>query len=84
MASPIPLSRDDDGAGGYEQRLVVEVRNRFDGSWSHGFEVIETCADDAGDHHFRLRRLSDGVVLPVLFSADDIVVRTNPPEPFGA
>jgi hypothetical protein len=53
--------------------VVVEVRNRFDGSWSHGFEVMETAGDDVSGPKFRLRRLSDGYVLPEWFAADDIV-----------
>lgn len=40
----------------------VEVRNGFDGSWSRGFEVA--AADEEG---YRLRRLSDGSVLPRSF-----------------
>jgi hypothetical protein len=49
----------------------VEVRSRFDGAWCHGFEVAEV-VDSLGQHAFRLRRLSDGAVLPALFSADDV------------
>jgi hypothetical protein len=45
----------------------VEVRNRLDGRWSRGFEVID---GDAGS--YRLRRLSDGGELPLRFSDDDI------------
>lgn len=58
----------------YEEGLVIEVRNRFDGSWSHGFEILEISAINATTRHYRLRRLSDGYVLPPVFSADDIVV----------
>ena len=45
----------------------VEVRNRFDAQWARGFEVVE--ADDDG---VRVKRLSDGEVLPVVFSGDDV------------
>ena len=45
----------------------VEVRNRFDAQWARGFEVVE--ADDEG---VRVKRLSDGEVLPVVFSGDDV------------
>jgi len=49
----------------------VEVRSRFDGTWCQGFEVAEVVTS-FGQHAFRLRRLSDGAVLPALFSADDV------------
>jgi hypothetical protein len=45
----------------------VEVRSRFDQHWARGFEVAEVVADG-----YRVRRLSDGVVLPLDFSDDDI------------
>jgi hypothetical protein len=45
----------------------VEVRRRFDAEWSDGFEVAEVT--DAG---YRIRRLSDGTVLPVDFSPEDV------------
>ncbi len=57
MQTTIPL---DPGAR-------VEVRNRFDGSWAPGFEVVE----DAGDG-YRLRRCSDGAMLPITFPGDDL------------
>ncbi len=40
----------------------VEVRRRFDQHWAKGFEVA-----DHGDDGYRLKRLSDGEVLPVPF-----------------
>ena len=45
----------------------VEVATRFTGTWSHGFVVARV--EDRGYH---LRRLSDGHVLPVVFSADEL------------
>lgn len=45
----------------------VEVRSRFDGSWARGFEIAEAGADG-----YRLLRLSDHAVLPVVFGEDDI------------
>lgn len=45
----------------------VEVRSRFDDQWSAGFEVIDTT-----DQGVRLRRLSDGAELPILFDVDDV------------
>ena len=52
----------------------VEVRNRFDGSWSIGGE-----ADDAGREPtaYRVRRLADAAVLNGTFRPDD--VRREPP-----
>lgn len=45
----------------------VEVRNRFHGGWSLGFEIAEL--DDDG---YRVRRLSDGSLLPVALSRADV------------
>lgn len=47
----------------------VQVRDRFEFRFRSGFEVCE--ATDAG---YRLRRRSDGVELPVEFSANDVRV----------
>jgi hypothetical protein len=45
----------------------VDVRNRFQGTWSRGFEIAEVT-----DGGYRLRRMSDGSVLGELFSRDDV------------
>jgi hypothetical protein len=45
----------------------VEVRNRFTGTWSRGFELVETVDDG-----YRVRRLSDGSILPTLFLPEDV------------
>jgi hypothetical protein len=50
--------------------VPVEVRTRYTGQWATGFEVVERTA-----HGYRLRRLSDGAVLPVEFSSDEVQVR---------
>lgn len=51
----------------------VEVRNRFDDSWSHGFSVAVV-----GEGAYQLRRLSDGSVLPAWFPAQMVrVERTD-------
>jgi hypothetical protein len=62
----------------------VEVRNRFDGSWSTGFEVAEAVGaggegSDAGrgPRAYRVRRLADAAVLNGTFRPDD--VRREPP-----
>ena len=45
----------------------VDVRNRFVGTWSHGFEVAEHVGTG-----YRVRRLSDNSVLPDVFPIDDV------------
>ncbi len=45
----------------------VDVRNRFVGSWSHGFEIAERVQGG-----YRVRRLSDDSVLPDVFPSEDI------------
>ena len=45
----------------------VEVRTAFDRSWARGFEV--EAVTDAG---YRLRRLSDGSLLPVTMPEDQV------------
>ncbi|MHB8670623.1 MAG: hypothetical protein ACYDAD_08705 [Acidimicrobiales bacterium] len=60
----------------------VEVQSRFDGSWVRGFEVAEV-ARTHGDRAtaLRLRRRSDGTVLPTLFDPEEVreLRRTSPP-----
>ncbi len=57
--------------GGFGIGDLVEVRNRFDDRWIHGFAVAVV-----GDAAYQLRRMSDGSVLPAWFAAD--VVRPDP------
>jgi hypothetical protein len=45
----------------------VEVMSSFDQAWKRGF-TVETMADDG----YRLRRASDGQVLPTAFAPDDV------------
>jgi len=59
-----------------EPRQDVEVRCRFDGTWVGGFQVTEA-TDVGGAQRFRLVRLSDGVVLPELFSREDVRPRAT-------
>jgi hypothetical protein len=49
----------------------VEVRARFDQRWARGFELVEIVQDE-GEARYRIRRRSDGSVLPALFIDDDI------------
>ena len=59
------------GAGdrvtGPEVGDLVEVATRFTGSWSRGFVVA-----DVEQHAYRVRRLSDGHVLPITFSVHEL------------
>jgi hypothetical protein len=50
-----------------EPGAAVEVRNRFEQRWARGFDIVEVTADG-----YRVRRLSDGSVLPVTFAFDDV------------
>ena len=53
--------------------LSIEVVCRFTGAWVSGFEVA-----DAGLDGCRVRRMSDGAILPVLFGYDEVrVARTK-------
>ena len=56
-------------ARGIEMGTEVEVRNRFTGEWSVGFEVV-----GHSDGVFRVRRLRDGAILPAAFRDDEIRV----------
>jgi hypothetical protein len=47
------------------------VRSRFEQRWSRGFEVSEVVNHDGHDR-YRVRRRSDGSILPVLFDGDDL------------
>jgi hypothetical protein len=49
----------------------VEVRSRFDHAWARGFEVAERISADTGPR-YRVRRRSDGSVLPVLFDDHEL------------
>jgi hypothetical protein len=45
----------------------VEVLTRYERHWASGFEIASV-----DDDRFRLRRHSDGAVLPASFSANEI------------
>ena len=49
----------------------IEVRARFDQRWARGFEVAEVVRE-GGSERYRVRRRSDGSILPVLFVVDDV------------
>jgi hypothetical protein len=50
----------------------VEVRNRFDGSWSTGFEVAEALPERDAPGAYRVRRVADHAVLNAVFRPDDL------------
>lgn len=51
----------------------VEVRSRFDGQWSSGFVLESEERDESGRIVGRkVRRLSDDMVLPVIFDVKDV------------
>jgi hypothetical protein len=68
-ASDGPAPGDEGGVGGLAEGTRVEVRNRLDGTWSRGFEIVGPI-----DGGYRIRRLSDGTQLPVTFTAGDVRV----------
>jgi hypothetical protein len=49
----------------------VEVRSRFEARWSRGFEIA-ACEDSSDKPVYKVRRRSDGSILPVLFNEDDL------------
>jgi hypothetical protein len=51
----------------------VEVLTRYEHHWATGFEIASVDAND----RFRLRRHSDGAVLPASFSAGEIRPRRS-------
>jgi hypothetical protein len=53
---------NDDSVVPLEPGTIVEVRNRFDGSWCPGFQIDQAVADE-----YIVRRCRDGAVLPETF-----------------
>jgi hypothetical protein len=47
--------------------VPVEIRNRYDGAWTEGFQVTEET-----EWGYRVRRLCDDIVLPELFKPDEV------------
>jgi hypothetical protein len=45
----------------------VDVRSRYVGAWSSGFEVAESMHNG-----YRIRRLSDDSILPDVFTKEDV------------
>jgi hypothetical protein len=57
--------------GVVEAGARIEVRARFDQRWARGFEVAEVVREGKAAR-YRVRRRSDGSILPVLFVAADL------------
>jgi hypothetical protein len=53
------------------QGSAIAVWSSFEGSWSSGFEIAEVLQTSEGPR-VRVRRVSDGAVLPALFAADQV------------
>ena len=45
----------------------VEVRSRFNAQWARGFQVV-----DVTENRVRVRRASDGEILPAEFDEEDV------------
>ena len=56
----------------------IQVKTRFDGSWGRGFEIAEVIVTSGQAPSFRVKRVSDGRLLPTLFSVDDVVPAQGP------
>ena len=54
-------------ADGLEIGDRVEVRRRFDAQWARGFEIVAI-----SDNGYRVKRESDGEVLPADFSDEEV------------
>jgi hypothetical protein len=50
----------------------IEVRSRFGNRWVDGFAIHEVVLGDDGAVGYRLRRATDGFVLPAVFPEDDV------------
>lgn len=64
----VHASQDAETAGEIATGTRVDVRNRYVGAWSHGFEVAESINGDG----YRVRRVSDGSILPEPLSRDEV------------
>ncbi len=75
MPTADPSPREVAGVARIQLGSAVDVRSRFDGSWSGGFAVAEVVGkgQPVSELRYRLRRRSDGAVLPRLFSHQEVV-----------
>lgn len=68
MADALFANAPVGSSGGLATGTRIDVRSRFVGSWTHGFEVAEK-VDERG---YRIKRLSDGAVLPDIFDEEEV------------
>jgi hypothetical protein len=60
-----------------EPGVPVEVRNRFTGQFAGGFEIAERIVEAPTVSKYRLRRITDGAILPAVFNQEDLMRRTR-------
>jgi len=68
--APLPQSSETPptpGPLGITPGTRVQVRRKFDDKWATGFEVAEATAEG-----YRVRRMSDGELIPVLIAEEDL------------
>jgi hypothetical protein len=58
----------------------IEVCNRYTGAWGAGFELQDAEAH-LGETRFRIRRRSDGFILPGWFSDREVRPLQSPRDP---
>lgn len=63
MFAELPIAT----ATGLRAGTRVEVLTHFTGTWARGFEVV-----GLDPHSCRVRRVSDGAVIPTDFDLDDV------------
>jgi hypothetical protein len=67
-SAPLPVQRiEAPEPPSLQPGTRVQVRRKFDDKWATGFEVAE-----ATTQGYKVRRLSDGELIPVPIAADDL------------
>lgn len=64
-AVPEPEADEDEA---FEPGTRIDVRDRFQGTWSRGFAVREVTEDG----RYRVQRVSDGSVVPGTFASTTV------------
>jgi hypothetical protein len=67
MSASQALAEYSVGLSAFSVGTSVDVRNRFIGTWSHGFEIAALV--EAG---YMIRRLSDRSILPDVLAFDEV------------
>jgi hypothetical protein len=76
QAGPSPSRTAGRSESAIQPGSSVDVRSRFDGAWCGGFAIAEVVIFVEGEDaspRYRLRRQSDGAVLPKLFTPHEVV-----------